>query len=100
MVAQIAAKVAVWQMSAQMSKPPHPQNIELQACVRESLSAYFKELNGEIPCNVYKLVLAEVEKPLLEVVMNYINGNQTQASKILGINRNTLRKKLELHGLD
>ena len=74
-------------------------SIELRHHVRESVEAYFKDLNGETPCDVYRLVLNEVEKPLLEVVMQYAGQNQSQASRILGINRNTLRKKLEDHNL-
>ena len=73
--------------------------IELRRLVRESVETYFKDLNGETPCDVYRLVLNEVEKPLLEVVMQYVRHNQSQASRILGINRNTLRKKLEDHNL-
>ena len=64
-------------------------------CVRKSLNKYFKDLNGEDVSNVYQMVLKEIEKPLLEVVMEKSNHNQSKASKILGINRNTLRKKLD-----
>jgi Fis family transcriptional regulator len=75
------------------------QNNKLSDQVRKSIETYFNDLNGEIPCNVYQLVLAEIEKPLLEVVMDYSEQNQSKASKILGINRNTLRKKLENYQL-
>ena len=75
------------------------QNNKLSDQVRKSIESYFNDLNGEMPCNVYQLVLAEMEKPLLEVVMNYSEQNQSKASKILGINRNTLRKKLENYQL-
>jgi len=75
------------------------QNNKLSDQVRKSIESYFNDLNGEIPCNVYQLVLAEMEKPLLEVVMNYSEQNQSKASRILGINRNTLRKKLENYQL-
>ena len=75
------------------------QNNKLSDQVKKSIEAYFNDLNGEMPCNVYQLVLAEVEKPLLEVVMDYSEQNQSKASKILGINRNTLRKKLENYQL-
>lgn len=71
------------------------QNNKLSDQVKKSIENYFKDLNGEFPCNVYQLVLAEMEKPLLEVVMDYSDRNQSRASKILGINRNTLRKKLD-----
>ncbi|HEX6591806.1 MAG TPA: DNA-binding transcriptional regulator Fis, partial [Moraxellaceae bacterium] len=60
---------------------------------------YFANLSGEQVTNVYDMVLAEIEAPLLEVVLEYTRGNQTRASEILGLNRGTLRKKLKDHGL-
>lgn len=68
-------------------------------CVQKSVERYFKDLNGEEASGVYQMVLAEMEKPLLEVVMKYTDSNQSKASRLLGINRNTLRKKLDLYGL-
>ena len=68
--------------------------------VRKSVERYFKDLNGEQATGVYQMVLAEMEKPLLEVVMKYTDKNQSKASRLLGINRNTLRKKLDLYGLN
>ena len=59
---------------------------------------YFAQLQGEQPSQVYDMVLAEMEKPLLSVVLEYTRGNQTRA-EILGLNRGTLRKKLKAHGL-
>ena len=82
-----------------MSKSKVTQQNKLQDQVKKSIETYFMDLNGELPCNVYQLVLAEIEKPLLEVVMDYAENNQSQASRILGINRNTLRKKLEAYHL-
>ena len=67
--------------------------------VASSVSLYFDSLSGEQPCGVYQMVMNEVERPLLEIVMQYTNNNQSKASKILGINRNTLRKKLESYDL-
>jgi Fis family transcriptional regulator len=72
----------------------------LRASVRAALKRYFKDLNGHRPAGLYQMVLNEVEQPLLETVMSYTRGNQSQAAVILGINRNTLRKKLKQHGLD
>jgi Fis family transcriptional regulator len=69
-------------------------------CVRKSVERYFRDLNGEEACGVYEMVLHEMEKPLLEVVMKYSDNNQSRASRMLGINRNTLRKKLDLHDID
>ncbi|AKO65120.1 Fis family transcriptional regulator [Methylophilales bacterium MBRSG12] len=64
------------------------------------LDKYFKDLDGENPNGVYDMVLHSVEKPLLIYIMNYAQGNQTRAAKILGLNRNTLRKKLEFYNLN
>ena len=69
-------------------------------CVQRSLKHYFKDLNGEDPSNLYSMVIEEIEKPLLKVVMEQAESNQTRAAQLLGINRNTLRKKLKYYGLD
>ena len=63
--------------------------------VRESLERYFDELNGQPPSELYDLVLAEIEQPLLEVVMAQTRGNISKAAAFLGLNRATLRKKLQ-----
>jgi Fis family transcriptional regulator len=72
----------------------------LAECVQHSIEQYFKDLNGEQPSNLYNFFINEVEKPLLEVVMNQVKGNQSRAAEVLGINRNTLRKKLKTYNLD
>jgi len=72
-----------------------PRVSEIAECVRKSLEKYFKDLEGERPRTVYEMVLKNVEKPMIEVVLDYAEGNQTTAAKWLGINRNTLRKKIE-----
>jgi Fis family transcriptional regulator, factor for inversion stimulation protein len=72
-----------------------PRASEIAECVRKSLEKYFKDLDGERPRTVYEMVMKNVEKPMIEVVLDYAEGNQTVAAKWLGINRNTLRKKIE-----
>jgi Fis family transcriptional regulator len=72
---------------------------ELAKAVTVALEKYFTELNGETANAVYVMVLTCVERPMLEVVMRQAANNQTVAAHILGINRNTLRKKLSDHGL-
>ncbi|HWS11799.1 MAG TPA: helix-turn-helix domain-containing protein [Rhodocyclaceae bacterium] len=72
---------------------------DLAECVRRSLDRYFVDLDGEQPCAIYSMVIAQVERPMLEVVMREANGNQTVAAGLLGINRNTLRRKLQEHKL-
>lgn len=71
----------------------------IEECVRKSLEKFFRDLDGEPAHNVYEMVVLTVEKPILEVAMEQASGNQSVAAEILGINRNTLRKKLQHHGL-
>ena len=71
----------------------------IQEVVKKSLEKYFKDLGEQEPSNVYEMVILTVEKPVLEVVMARAEGNQSQAADMLGINRNTLRKKLQQHGM-
>ena len=73
---------------------------ELSSTVRKMMKQYFKDLDGEKPSDIYDMVVRCVEKPLLEVVMLHALGNQTRAAELLGINRNTLRKKLQENGID
>lgn len=79
----------------QDSAPP-----PLAEAVRISLKHYFKTLDGHKPNDLYRLVLAEVERPLLETVLHQCNGNQCRAAAYLGISRGTLRKKLFDHGIN
>ena len=71
----------------------------IEECVRKSLEKFFRDLDGQSAHGVYDMVILTVEKPLLETVMEQANGNQSVAAEMLGINRNTLRKKLVQHGL-
>ncbi len=71
------------------------QTNEIADCVRRSLERYFKDLDGEKPRSVYDMVLKNVERPMLEIVLDRAEGNQTVAAQMLGINRNTLRKKIQ-----
>lgn len=71
----------------------------LEECVRESLRAYFNDLGGEQPHGMYDMLVKAVEKPLLEVVMQQADNNQSRAAEWLNLNRNTLRKKLLDHDL-
>lgn len=71
----------------------------IEECVRDSLEGYFKDLRGVEPSAMYEMMIAVVEKPLLDVVMQHAEGNQSRAAEWLGINRNTLRRKLVQHKL-
>ena len=71
----------------------------IEECVRDNLEAYFRDLRGTEPGAPYDMVVRAVEKPLLEVVMQHAGHNQSRAAEWLGMNRNTLRKKLVEHKL-
>lgn len=77
------------------------ENHPLSHYVSSSLERYFDSLNGSAPpCDLYQMVLEQVEKPLLEHVLEYSRGNQSRAAEVLGINRGTLRKKLRTYAID
>jgi Fis family transcriptional regulator, factor for inversion stimulation protein len=77
-----------------MTRPP-----TIQEAITKNLEKYFQDLGGTKPGLIYDMVLSAVEKPMLEVVMKKADGNQLRASAMLGINRNTLRKKLQGYGM-
>lgn len=73
----------------------------LCSCIDSALERFFNDLDGhQPPRDLFQMVIAEVELPLLKAVMNYARGNQSKAAEVLGINRSTLRKKLEKYGLN
>jgi Fis family transcriptional regulator len=71
----------------------------IEECVRNSMETYFRDLRGTEPAGLYDMLLRTVERPLLEVVMQHAGHNQSRAAEWLGMNRNTLRKKLTEHRL-
>jgi Fis family transcriptional regulator len=72
---------------------------QIEDSIREGLHRYFADLDGVEPSALYDMILRVVEKPLLDVVMHRAEGNQSRAAEWLGINRNTLRRKLVDHKL-
>jgi Fis family transcriptional regulator len=74
-------------------------NKNIDEVVRASLETYFRDLNGTEPDNMHDMLVRLVEKPLLEIVMHQADNNQSRAAEWLGLNRNTLRKKLLDHKL-
>ncbi len=76
------------------------QPTPLRKQIKETLTDYFQQLDGMHPANLYELVLEEVELPLLQIVMDFAQGNQSKAAEHLGISRGTLRKKLKHYKLD
>jgi Fis family transcriptional regulator, factor for inversion stimulation protein len=82
-------------ISGLLVKPQPP----IDEAVKSSLERYFQSLEGAPASQVYDMVIKAVERPMLQVIMQRVDGNQLRASEILGINRNTLRKKLKAHGM-
>ena len=80
-------------LRASNSKKPLRKHTE------DAIQQYFASLHGEQPAELYDLVIGEVERPLFEAVMNFTQGNQSQAAAVLGINRGTLRKKLKTYSI-
>ncbi len=76
------------------------QTETLRECVRDALKSYFGHMGDHNVNNLYRMVIAEVESPLLETVMEYTRGNQTKAAAVLGMSRSTLRKKLAQYDLE
>ena len=68
--------------------------------VRLALENYFTDLDGHDASNLYDLFIAQVEKPMFEVILQQSRGNMTRASQMLGLNRATLRSRLKKYGLD
>ena len=71
----------------------------LKELVRKHIDQYFEELDGEIPQDLHKLVVGQVEHALLEATLDQSNNNQSKAADMLGISRGTLRTRMKLFGL-
>ncbi len=71
----------------------------IRRSVTSAIELYLGDMNGHVVTDLYHVVLSEVEPALLDVVMKYVEGNQTEAAEMLGVSRGTLRKKLKLYGL-
>jgi len=71
----------------------------LASAVKKAMDIYFSHLDGHEATGLYCMVMEEVERPMLESVMDYYSGNQSKAAEALGLNRGTLRKKLKQYGL-
>jgi len=82
-----------------MTSHKEKKHMGLSENVKFSLQEYMHDLDGELPANLYDLVLQQIEKPLLETVMQHVGDNQSKAAQCLGLNRGTLRKKLLAYDL-
>jgi Fis family transcriptional regulator len=94
MMSPATDSAAVLEVGSESSNKP------LRECIASALQNYFHHLDGHKPDNLYQMVLAEMEAPLLKAVLDYTGGNQSHAATMLGINRGTLRKKLRQYDLD
>jgi Fis family transcriptional regulator len=68
--------------------------------VRIAVENYFVQIDGHPVSDLYAMVIGEVERPLIEAVLEHAQRNQSRAAKVLGLSRSTLRKKMTLHGLE
>ncbi|MEC8307823.1 MAG: helix-turn-helix domain-containing protein [Pseudomonadota bacterium] len=71
----------------------------LKELVRKHVDQYLEQLDGEIPQDLYDLVISQVEHALLEATLYQSNNNQSKAAEMLGISRGTLRTRMKLFGL-
>ncbi len=78
----------------------HRKTETLRECVQDALKRYFGHMGDHSIKDLYRMVMTEVEGPLLETVMEYTRGNQTKAAAVLGMSRSTLRKKLAQYDLE
>jgi Fis family transcriptional regulator len=76
------------------------QTSTLQQSVEQAIRKYLTDLDGEIPCNLFDTVIAEIEQPMLQTVLSHCNHNQSKTATYLGINRGTLRKKLKQYQIE
>jgi len=88
-------------VSARRPSPPPPPALPsaLAAALTAAVSTYLENLDGHPSSGLYDLVIHEIEAPLLRLVLAYTEGNQTRAARLLGLSRETLRKKLANHDL-
>lgn len=86
-------------MAATVAVSENVDSITLRQAVKDTLKNYFTNIGGEQPVDFYSILLEEIERPLLEVLINYTHYNQVKMALILGLSRGTLRKKLKQYGM-
>lgn len=74
---------------------------DVTTVVESELAQLFREYEPNLPpSGVYQRIIDKVEVPLISTVLNLCSGNQIKAAELLGLNRNTLRKKIRMHGIE
>jgi Fis family transcriptional regulator len=73
--------------------------LPLRKNVQEAIRRYLEDMGNSQPDSLYRTLMAEVEPPLIEEVLDYTRGNQSRTAKILGMTRNTLRTKLNRYNI-
>ena len=80
--------------SREMQNTKNKVHTFLEKWLDKSIKQYVGAMDEKNNGHLHELIMGGIEKPLVEIVLKETNGNQTQAANILGINRNTLRKKI------
>lgn len=86
-------------VTATESRPASPRHEALHECVRSAVRRYLEDMGDHQPEDLYRLVLSQVETPLIEEVLRWAHGNQCRSAVALGISRGTLRKKMKDQGI-
>ncbi|MBT8116276.1 MAG: DNA-binding transcriptional regulator Fis [Gammaproteobacteria bacterium] len=83
-----------------LTRPRERRKQPIRRSVTSAIELYLGDLEGHKVHDLYHVVMNEVEPAILGVVMEYVEGNQTQAAEMLGISRGTLRKKLNQYEIE
>ncbi|MEM7052951.1 MAG: helix-turn-helix domain-containing protein [Pseudomonadota bacterium] len=81
------------------SAKPNASTPCLRQHVTDAVTQYLKDMSSTPPDNLYQVIIAEVEKPLIETVLEHTGGNQSRAAEMLGLTRGTLRNRIRRYGL-
>jgi Fis family transcriptional regulator, factor for inversion stimulation protein len=95
-----AAKKKTKQKARKVKAKPTSNPNCLGDNVKAAIERYFKDMDGHEPSNLHELVMSQVEKPLIECVIDNSRGNISRAAQLLGLNRGTLRNRMQKYDLD
>lgn len=82
-------------MHSKRTSSPAERRDHLSECVDRAMRQYFHDLDGHKISDLYRMFTAEVEKPFFKAVMRECRGNLSEATRLLGIHRSTLRERLK-----